>query len=376
MINRLIYSQIKNCLNKQKIIILYGPRQVGKTTLLNQLKKEWGEGSEYFLADRPSVKALFDYNNIDRNLSEIAKYELILLDEAQNIPNIGQVLKIIGDTYPRINIIATGSSSFDLANKTAEPLTGRSIMFHLYPLSYQELYPSSSFTERQEILNKMLIYGSYPEVFLPTDLPSINRLENIASNYLYKDVLQLADINRPELLEKLLQALALQISCEVSYAALANLLDISIVTVERYIQLLEDSFIIFRLQALARNHRTEINKTRKIYFWDLGIRNYLINSFNDLNLRDDTGKLWENFCVSERLKYNRYNQKLTKAYFWRNYAQAEIDYIEEKDGQFDTFEFKYNPNKKTKLPKNFSDNYSVKNYQTITPQNISELLID
>jgi hypothetical protein len=221
----------------------------------------------------------------------------------------------------------------------------------------------------------MLIFGSYPEVYFPSQLTSLNRLENIASNYLYKDILQLADINRPELLEKLLQALALQISSEVSYSELANMLDVSIVTIEKYIQLLEDSFIIFRLQSLARNQRTEINKSRKIYFWDLGIRNYLINNFNDLSLRSDTGKLWENFCVAERMKYLKYNQKLTKSYFWRNYAQAEIDYLEESNGHFQAFECKYNSNKKSKLPKNFSDYYTVSSYQNINPQSIGEFLL-
>jgi predicted AAA+ superfamily ATPase len=374
MLTRSLHPLLKDSLFKQKVIILYGPRQVGKTTLLKLIQQEFPDRSEYFLADRPAVKELFRYQNIDQNLSKFKDYKLILLDEAQNIPDIGTTLKIIHDTDPKIQIIATGSSSFDLSNETQEPLTGRSIQFEMYPLTLTELATNMSIIDQDGLISDMLIYGSYPEVRFPGKFTSLDRLQNIASNYLYKDVLSLVDINKPELLEKLLQALALQIGSEVSYSELANLLDVSIPTIERYINLLEKSFIIFKLRSLARNHRTEINKSRKIYFWDLGIRNYLINNFNQLRLRDDVGKLWENFCVLERIKYLKYSQILAGSYFWRNYAQAEIDYIEESGGSFDAFEFKFNPKKKARLPKNFDSNYKVRSFQVISPSTIFDFV--
>jgi predicted AAA+ superfamily ATPase len=369
MIDRQIYPQLQNALFKEKVLILYGPRQVGKTTLLKKLQAEYSQDAEYFLADRPVVKDLFNYQSIDKNLNQILKHKLILLDEAQNVPNIGQTLKIIHDTNPQTQVVATGSSSFDLANQTQEPLTGRSHIFELYSLSYKEILDCARYDQKPFLISNMMITGSYPEVMFSDQFDPLDRLQNIASNYLYKDVLSLVDVNRPELLEKLLQALALQVSSEVSYGELSNMLDVSIPTVERYVDLLEKSFIIFRLQSLARNQRTEINKSRKIYFWDLGIRNYLINNFNELHLRDDVGRLWENFCVVERIKYLKYNQKMVNKFFWRNYAQAEVDYLEEEGGGFRAFEFKYNSKKGARLPKNFRDNYKVSEFSVINPEN-------
>lgn len=374
MYYRELCNQVKKTLFKGKIIILYGPRQVGKTTLVNQINHEYSSNSQYYLADRPNVQELFKYENIDRNLSQITEHKLVIIDEAQSIPNIGLVLKIIHDTNPDIQLLVTGSSSFDLANKLSEPLTGRSIIFKLFPLSVKEIVSAQKPIFAKEILSKMLVWGSYPEVYFPQKVDSFLVLENIAQNYLYKDIFSLVDLKKPQVLKKILQALAFQIGGEVSYSEIANLAQTTVATVENYIDILEKAFIIFKLSALSRNHRSEIGKSRKIFFWDLGIRNYLINNLNQIDLRNDQGQLWENFLVVERLKFLEYNNISREKYFWRNYAQAEVDYLEEYDGIIDAYEFKWNSKKAKKIPRAIQENYNLGKFEVVNPDNFENFL--
>ena len=282
---------------------------------------------------------------------------------------------MITDQIKNVKVIATGSSSFDLANKINEPLTGRKWEYQLFPLSFEEMTNQNGFLEERRLLEHRLVFGYYPEIVTnPGD--EIERLKNLSESYLYKDVLQWENIQKPEKLEKLLTALALQMGNEVSYNELSQLIGIDNLTVEKYIKLLEQSFIIFRLDGFNRNLRNEIKKGKKIYFYDNGIRNAILNNFNPLNLRDDVGKLWENFLISERMKTNSYHLKNLKTYFWRTHAQQEIDYLEEAEGKFYAYEFKWNDRKKAKIPKNFSETYKPEIEKIITKENFHEFVIN
>lgn len=338
---RTISTNLRQHLFRGKVIIIYGPRQVGKTTLCQQLLAQTKVAHAYFNCEDPQVKS----NLLDASASQIATYlgtdkKLIILDEAQAITNIGRTIKLVHDAYPQLQIIATGSSSFDLANQINEPLTGRKLEYLLYPLSMSELYPDArSF---QENLSDRLIYGSYPEIVKTQDrLQRIQLLQNLASSYLYKDILSFENIKSPDVLDKILRALALQLGGEVSYNELATLVGVDKNTVARYIRLLEQSFIIFRLPPLVRNRRDEIRKLRKIYFYDLGLRNTLINAFNDLPLRADIGALWENFLICERLKKQHNCFWYTNNYYWRTHRNEEIDWVEEFDEKLYPYEFKW-----------------------------------
>jgi predicted AAA+ superfamily ATPase len=298
----------------------------------------------------------------------------LVLDEAQSINNIGLVLKIINDTFPDVQIIATGSSSFDLANKLSEPLTGRSREFKLFPLAWNELKLTSDIITMTAKLPLFLRFGFYPEVYGQGMLESIEELNNIAGNYLYKDILQLESVRRQDLVLDLLKALAFQIGNEVSLNELANLLDENVHTIKRYIELLEKSFVIFRLRSFSRNLRSEISKGQKIYFLDLGIRNSIIQNYNDLETRNDIGGLWENFCIIERIKENSNKRRFLNPYFWRTYKQKEIDYLEEANGKYNCFEFKYNPKRKSKYPKEFLETYENSSFETITKDNFYKFI--
>lgn len=295
---------------------------------------------------------------------------LVVLDEAQSIPDIGLKLKIIIDTFLENQIIATGSSSFDLANRISEPLTDRMRKYTLYPFSFNEISRVYSLTEVMAQQDRYLRFGLYPEVNDKNEDDATEELNELASNYLYKDVLQYQSIKKPDLVVDLLRALALQLGSEVSIHELAKLLKQNSHTVLRYIELLEKSFVIFRLRAFSRNMRTEISKTRKIYFFDPGIRNSLTRNYNPLALRNDTGGLWENFCILERMKYLENNRKFVNTYFWRTYNQQEIDYIEEFGGMLHAYEFKYSSSKKAKVPKTFSTSYPKHSFTQITPDHL------
>ena len=375
---RQLQPLIETQLYKGKVIILYGARRTGKTTLCKEILKtqeEKGIQGLYLNCELLSVKQRIETTNEIDLKSFIGNAQLVILDEAQNIKNIGLTLKILVDTYPEIQIIATGSSSFELANQTGEPLTGRARRFTLYPLSVNELKPKYNNFEIDACLEKILTYGLYPSVFTAPENDSMLELDEIASNYLYKDILAFEKIKNPDLLLKLLQLLALQLGNQVSIHELAQKLSIDSSTVKRYIDLLTKCFVIFSLRAFSRNLRNEIGKSQKIYFYDLGIRNSLIRNYNPPALRTDIGALWENFCIIERLKYNQVNHRLVNSYFWRTYEQKEIDYIEEHSSILEGFEFKWNKQLKSyKPPKLFTETYENSSVKVITPSNFYDFV--
>jgi len=359
-ISRIIEKSVKERLFKEKIIIIYGARQVGKTTLVKKILAEYGEKGKYLNCELLSVEQGLLTMEAEKIKSFLGDYKIIVLDEAQNIPDIGKILKILVDTYPELQIIATGSSSFDLANKVSEPLTGRTFTFILYPLSLTEIKQNHDLFFIESKLENILRFGSYPEVFSLDEKSVQERLMEIASKYLYKDILKFESIKKSSLVKNLLQLLALQLGQEVSYNELAQKLGVNRITVQKYIDILEQSFIIFKLNAFSRNIHKEISKSIKVYFYDLGIRNSLISNFNPLNIRNDKGALWENFCIIERKKINEFNFKFANVYFWRTYDQKEIDYVEEIDGKITGYEFKWNPEKTFKIPNDFVKNYNAK----------------
>ncbi len=282
------------------------------------------------------------------------------------------VLKILYDEFPDLKIIATGSSSFELSNLVNEPLTGRKIVYQLYPLTHRELTAGKSTIKSMREINRILRFGSYPSVILKEDAMALENLNEIASSYLFKDILEYHHLKKPNLLSKLLKLLSFQIGGEVSYTELANKLRVDQTVIQRYIQLLEDGFIIFRLKALKRNLRNEIGKSRKIYFWDLGIRNMIIQNTNSLDLRNDDGALWENFCIAEREKFLNYNQPRTiSSYFWRTYNQKEIDLIEQTGDNYTAIEFKWKEGKQFKVPMDFNNAYPNTTFKTITTENFT-----
>ncbi len=365
-IERSIFNRLKDSCFKQKVIILLGPRQVGKTTLLRKLQTELSVQSKWLNADEADIRQEFIDSNTSTRLLQLigSNTKLVLIDEAQQIPEIGKKLKLLIDNYPDIQIIATGSSALDLQNQTNEPLTGRKREFYLFPFSFEELSKHTSTLEEKRILNTRLIYGSYPEVVNNSGNERETLLE-IANSYLYKDILMLDGLRKSSVLEKLLQALAFQVGSEVKYHELARTIgNIDPTTVEKYIDLLEKAFIIFKLPGLNRNIRNELKKGKKYYFYDNGIRNVLISNFNQINLRQDIGAIWENYLISERYKFTSYNQIHANKYFWRTLDQAEIDYIEERDGFLNAFEIKWTP-KNVRFAKSFLEGY---------PNNICEVL--
>lgn len=369
---RILQKTIEKHLYKGKIIVLYGTRQVGKTTLSKTILEASGKKGRYLSGDSPSVVANLSNRNAEELKNYIGSFELVILDEAQRIENIGITLKLLVDNYPEMQIIATGSSSFDLANKISEPLTGRSWVFHLQPLSFLEITDNDRAITTQT-LERMLIYGSYPGIWNMSDADATNALTELSSNYLFKDLLEYETLKKAPLLTKLLQALALQVGHEVSLSELSNLLEVDIKTVERYIFLLEQTFVIYRLPALKRNPRNEVGKLRKIYFTDLGLRNALIRNFNERSLRNDIGALWENFCINERVKINDYAEYRPNYYFWRSYSQKEIDLVEEFGGKMHTFEFKWK-DKHSKLPREFNELYPKNNFTEVNSINFVDAL--
>lgn len=370
--DRYLQSQLENRLFKGEIIVVYGPRQVGKTTLVQSIIKKY-EKSKYVLCDTAEDLEFWNRPTLVDLRRFIGDTKILVLDEAQAIENIGLTLKNIYDSFPDLQIIATGSSSFELSNKVKEALTGRKWELFMYPLSLLEVSKSYDFIQLKNMLPEFLRIGMYPKI-LNSDLGEIEqRLEFLTSDYLFKDILKFERVQSPKLLKDLLTALALQVGQEVSYRELGELIGANKSTVERYIDLLQKAFIIFTLNPLSRNQRNEINSSRKIYFYDLGIRNSLIKNLNQIQLRSDIGALWENFCILERLKYNANKSNRVNHYFWRTYNQAEIDYIEEKSGMFRPFEFKWKKSK-AGLPKAFMENYKHTDFQVINQENIWEFV--
>ena len=359
-INRLISDKIF----KGKAIVIIGARQVGKTTLvkqifLNDLNVLW------FDADDLTVRTLFENVSVERFRLLFGKHKIIVIDEAQRIENIGIKAKIIIDNFPDIQLILTGSSSFDLVNKINEPLTGRKWEYYLFPLSFGEMVTYHGLLNEIKNIPLRLVYGYYPDVVLhPNEMTEI--LKQLTNSYLYKDIFIWERIKRPDKLIKLMQALAFQLGNEVSYSELSRLLEIDKATVEKYIQLLEQTHVVFRLSSYSKNLRNELKNKRKIFFYDNGIRNAIINDFSQVENRNDIGALWENFMISERLKCNHYTLNYINSYFWRTTQQQEIDYIEEKNGSITGYEFKWNPKKKSKTSKSFLLSYPKSQVFTIT----------
>jgi len=368
MIKRTLEAVITDRLFTGKTILLLGPRQVGKTTLVKEIFHHFKGKSIWLNADNTEDRHLLDGMNSSRAREFFTPGHLVVVDEAQRLENSGLTLKIIHDNCPEIQIIATGSSSFELTDKIKESMTGRKWTFRLFPVSLEELKDHSNQLEIYRSLETRMIYGFYPEVINNAGKEK-EVLFELVSDYLYKDLFALKDIRRPEILEKLAKALAFQVGNQVSNRELANLVQADKETIDKYIFMLEEAFIIFRLDSFSRNLRNELSHSRKIYFYDNGIRNALISQFNPLALRNDTGALWENLMVSERWKRNEYYKKYRNAYFWRTVRQQEIDYLEEYDGKLHAYEFKWRPSSKARPVKAFMDAYPGSEFQDIHQDN-------
>ena len=377
----LIKRQLEQVIQKQlfhgKAIVLIGARQVGKTTLFQQILESSNMAQNQILSiycDDPEQRGLLENANLAELSQLLSEKRIVMVDEAQRIQGVGITLKLITDHFKDVQLLVTGSSSFLLQGQLNEPLTGRKFEYHLYPVSTQELYNDGGLIRVKQTLESRLIYGSYPDVL--NNAENVRQvLLNLSGSYMYQDLLSMEGVRKPVLLEKLLVALALQVGSEVSYNELAQTVNSDAKTVEKYVDLLEKCFIIFRLNGLSRNVRTELKRSKKIYFYDNGIRNALVQNFNPANLRQDMGALWENFFISERIKYNQYNGKYANMYFWRTTQQQEIDYIEESDGAMTAFEIKWNPKKANiKFPSAFTTAYPIREKIVITPDNYLEWL--
>lgn len=358
-----------------KAIIVIGARQVGKSTLFRMILDNIDVPSLNLNCDEPEVRDMLAGVNSAELRLLIGGNKIVVIDEAQRVENIGMTLKLITDNFPQVQLLVTGSSSFELQDRLNEPLTGRKYEYHLFPLSTAEILGSKGLLGVRQTLEQRLVYGSYPDIIAHADNAK-ELLHNLAGSYLYKDLLSLDSVRRPVLLGKLLTALALQVASEVSYNELAQTIGTDNKTVEKYIDLLEKCYIIFKLNGFNRNLRTELKKGKKVYFYDNGVRNAILQNFAPLSLRQDTGALWENFIISERIKANQYAGCYANSYFWRTTQQQEIDYIEECDGRFTLFEMKWNPRRANmQFPATFTAAYDVKEKVVVTPDNWIEWVV-
>ncbi|WP_346859994.1 ATP-binding protein [uncultured Draconibacterium sp.] len=356
MYSRYLSDIIKQRIGSGKAIIVIGPRQVGKTTLIESILKN----KDYLLldGDDPKTRTLLTEPNTEQIRTILGKYKLVFIDEAQRIEGIGLTMKIITDRFKDVQLFASGSSSFDLTNKINEPLTGRKWEYQLFPISWEEYENHHGFLYSEQQLENRLLYGLYPDV-LNNVGDEINILRNLVNSYLYRDILSYSDVRKPEILDKLVQALALQVGSEVNYSELAQIVNVDKNTVNKYIDILQKGYIVFKLGSFSRNVRNEIKTNKKIYFYDNGIRNMVIGNFNPINLRTDKGALWENFLISERIKQIEYKQSLARTYFWRTKQQQEVDFVEDNGGKITGFEFKWMNKKNAKLPKTFTKTYNA-----------------
>ena len=370
MITRTITQNlIADCDNKKAIVVI-GPRQVGKTTLIQKIVE--GKKTLFLNGDDPQTRLQLATANFQFLLQLVTDYDTIVIDEAQRIENVGVVVKMLIDAKLNKQFILTGSSSLDLGNKINEPLTGRKWEHQLFPLSWSEIKNHYSFANAYARLEEFLIYGMYPEVV--TEANKQKRLLQLSGSYLYQDILELVNIKKPDLLMKLLNALALQLGGEVSYNELAKILGVDRMTVINYIDLLEKVYVIFRLHPFSTNQRNEITAKPKIYFYDNGIRNAIIGQFNPLQSRQDVGALFENFFISEKMKQLNYKGFYGKTHYWRNMQQAEIDFIEINEGEILAYEIKYNTNKKVNFTKSFTEKYHPKETLVVNKDNFWEYL--
>jgi uncharacterized protein len=356
MIKRELLKIIQKRYYRGKAILVVGPRQVGKTTLIKEQLKD----KDYLFLDGDDIEIRnsLEKVNTEQLKTIIGDYKFIFVDEAQRIPNIGLTLKIITDQFKEVQLLVSGSSAFELKSLMNEPLTGRKFQYTLLPISWKEFEDNIGYLKAQQQLEQRLLYGMYPDIINNLG-DEVEYLKELADSYLYKDILSFHNIKKPDVLEKLVRALAYQIGQEVSFNELSKLLGIDKNTVSSYIDILENNYIIYRLSSFSKNLRSEIKRNQKIYFYDLGIRNSVIADFKPLSMRLDKGQMWENFLVTERLKANLYNQSLAKSFFWRTTRQQEIDYVETLQEDILAFEFKWNPKQKAKIPKTFSRTYNV-----------------
>jgi predicted AAA+ superfamily ATPase len=373
MIKRTIENQIRSKLFKGKVITLLGARQTGKTTLLKRIFSDFQADALWLNADEFDIRERFMNPTSTLLKTLFGNKKIIFIDEAQQINEIGLALKLIVDSFPEIQVIATGSSAFELQNKTNEPLTGRKFEFFLYPFSFGELVNNHGEMVEKRVLKHRLVFGAYPEVV--NNLGNeIEVLKLLSDSFLYKDLLMLEGIKKPEKLVKLLQALAYQVGNEVSYNEIGNLIGLDSKTIESYIQLLEKTFVLFKLNSFSKNLRNELKLSKKIYFYDNGIRNALISSFQLFENRQDSGALWGNYLMSERKKRNQYQQFYGNSYFWRTKDKQEVDYLEVADGQINAFEFKWNDNRKHKITRTFLNAYPESHVRIIHPKNYDSFL--
>jgi uncharacterized protein len=373
MIERTLLNVLKNRIDYKKALIIFGPRQTGKTTLAKALANQLQEPVEYFNGDAAITKSLWKVENIEALKQSFGSKKIVILDEAQMIEHVGIISKQLIDAQLGIQFVITGSSSLTIADKTQEALTGRKWEYFLYPISCAELMTYQGIPTFLQSVHLYLVYGMYPEVVTHMQ-DAKDVLSNIASSYLYKDVLALVGLKKPQLLEKILKALALQVGNEVSLNELASIVSADVKTVDSYMYLLEQVFVIYRLGTISRNERNEISTKKKIYFYDNGIRNALLGNFAPLATRQDVGALWENFLITERKKLLQYNGFYGRTYFWRNKQQAEIDYVEEIDGKIYAYEFKWNPLAKVKFPAIFLEKYQPVETKVIHQENFWQWL--
>ncbi|HCS19129.1 MAG TPA: ATPase [Bacteroidetes bacterium] len=374
MITRALEKHITGRLNQKKAILLMGARQTGKTTLLRSLFKNKDE-LLWLNGDEPDVQQLFASISSTRLKQLIGEKKILVIDEAQRIADIGLRLKLITDEIPDIQLIATGSSSFDLTNKVNEPLTGRKWEYTMFPLSFSELVGHHGLLEEKRLIPHRMVFGSYPDVVMnPGNEKEI--LKQLSDSYLYKDVLMWENIQKPDKLVTLLQALAYQVGNQSSNNELAQICGLDSKTIEKYLTLLEQAFVIFRLGSFRRNLREELKQSRKIYFYDNGIRNAIIADFKQVENRNDVGALWENYIVSERIKFLHNSRRWSNYWYWRTKTQKEIDFIEEADGQLSAYEFKWNEKAKTKYPKQFMEAYPQSTYKIIHPGCIEDFVLE
>ena len=377
-IQRDLKAVLESKIGKGKVLLLIGPRQVGKTTLLKNILTSISSEKkvQFWNCDESDVRQFLSEANSAKLKSFVGNSDFIVIDEAQRVKDIGLTIKLLHDSFPNVQLAVTGSSSLDLSNSINEPLTGRKFEYNLFPFSTNELVNHTSMLEEMRLLKNRLVYGFYPDVVNnPGEEKEI--LTNIVNSYLYKDVFEFQDIRKSSVIEKLVQALALQVGSEVSFNELGNLLGIDTVTVQRYVDLLEKAYVIFHIRSFSRNVRNELKKSIKIYFYDNGVRNSVISNFSPVELRSDIGALWENFLISERIKNNAYHNKHAKYYFWRTTQKQEIDFIEEVEQNLFAYEFKYNPKKaNSKCPVTFSNNYPNVPFDVITSENYMDFVVN
>ncbi len=371
-------DQIRNNLNEGRALIIYGSRRTGKTTICRNILQDYGKEGRYLNCENFLDRGLIENPNIDTVINLLREYKVVVIDEAQTIPRIGFILKLIYDTMQErsidTQIIATGSSSFDLANKIGEPLVGRAFWRTMYSLSIAEISEEFDDLQLQSKLEGILRFGLMPDIFNSSEDKAIAKLNELVSAYLYKDILAVEGIQKSSLVENILKALAHQVGSTVSIRELAQIVSSTPATVEKYLNILENCFVIFSLGSLSRNPRNEIKKNKKYYFWDIGVRNAIIQNFNKIEDRNDIGAIWENFCIVERIKYmSKINQSCNR-YFWRSLAQQEIDYIEEYGGKLVTWECKYSPKKQVKTPTEFTKTYTDYEFKVINSENWLENL--